>query len=176
MTVLAKVLTLAFLVLCVRSDLRALRIPNAFTGPAMLIGTALGGWAAGWNGVTTSLIGCAVAIAVLFGPFALGGVGAGDVKMMGAVGALLGPNLVLQSLIVGLALGGVFAVARLVRVDKLRETLTAMGRMFGNAVLALSVEPLRMSATNPNAVVLPYSLPLGLGTASVIAISLIGTS
>lgn len=176
MIVLAKAVTLAFLVLCVRSDLRTLRIPNAYTGPAILVGIALGGLAAGWTGVANSLTGCALAIGLLFIPFALGGVGAGDVKMMGAVGALLGPNLVLESLVFGLALGGVFAVGKLVRLSRFRETVVGTGRMFGNAVLAWSVDPLRVSAADPNAVVLPYSLPLGLGTASVIAISLIGTS
>jgi Flp pilus assembly protein protease CpaA len=56
---------------------------------------------AGWSGLHTSLAGLGLAFAILIGPFAAGGIGAGDVKMMAAVGALLGPRLVLFSLVLG---------------------------------------------------------------------------
>ena len=47
-----------------------------------------GGWTAG----AISLAGWAVAIAMFLLPFALGGLGAGDVKLLGALGAWLGPS------------------------------------------------------------------------------------
>lgn len=166
--------TLLFVATCVVSDVRTLRIPNALTGPAILAGLALNAWGFGWGGVQASLGGFALAIVLLLGPFAAGGVGAGDVKMMGAVGALLGPRLVLLSLLVGIALGGVFAVVHLARIARLREKLGDLGRMVANAALSLSFKPLRVSPTDPGAVVLPYSLPLGLGTLCVVVSSLVG--
>lgn len=168
------VATLLFVALCVASDVRTLRIPNLLTGPTMLLGLSLNAWQSGWSGLQTSITGCVAAMILLFAPFALGGVGAGDVKMMGAVGALLGPNLVLESLLFGLALGGVFAIVQLARRRRLREKLAATGRMLTNAILAGSIEPLKLSSTSPNAVALPYSLPLGLGTAGVIALTVVG--
>lgn len=168
--------TLLFVTACVVSDVRTLRIPNAFTGPAMIAGVALNASYAGWGGVQASLTGFALATVLLFGPFALGGVGAGDVKMMSAVGALLGPRLVFESLVIGIALGGVFAVVHLVRIARLREKLSSLGQMIGNAVLMQSLEPLQVSATAPHAVVLPYSLPLALGTLGVMALTVVGKS
>ena len=166
--------TLLFIALCVASDVRTLRIPNAITGPAILAGLVLNTIGTGWTGLGTSLAGFGLAVALLFAPFAMGGIGAGDVKMMGAVGALLGPHLLLQSLFVGVILGGVLAVVRLAGAARLREKLQATWSMAANAVLSRSLAPLRAPAADPNAIVLPYSLPLGVGTLGVIALSMAG--
>ena len=163
--------TLLFVAACVLNDVRTLRIPNKLTAPAMIAGLALNAGYAGWSGVQTSLAGFGLATLLLFGPFALGGVGAGDVKMMSAVGALLGPRLVLESLVIGIALGGVFAVVHLARIARFREKLSSLGQMIGAAVVMRSLVPLKLSPTAADAVVLPYSLPLGLGTLGVIALT-----
>src|SRR5262245_23845257 len=105
--------TLLFLAACIACDVRTLRIPNLLTGPTIVVGIVLNGILHGWTGIGTSFAGFALAVALLFAPFALGGVGAGDVKMMGAIGALLGPRLMLNGLFVGVILGGVFAAIRL---------------------------------------------------------------
>lgn len=165
-------LTLLFLMACIVSDVRTLRIPNLLTAPAILTGLILNAGLWGWPGFTASLGGLALALVLLIGPFALGGIGAGDVKMMGAIGALLGPRLLLNSLVVGLVLGGVFAVVHLAHCGRLREKLGSLGHMIANTVLARSTGPLRLSTSDPNAVVLPYSLPLGVGTAAVILVSM----
>jgi len=148
-----------------------MRIPNRITGPAMLLGLATNGLLGGWHGMAMSLTGLTLATVILIGPFALGGIGAGDVKMMAAVGAFVGPNLVLSSLIAGLILGGVFAVYYLARNARLGEKLAATGRMVANAVLSRSFEPLRLPGTGPSVVALPYSVPLGIGTLGAIALS-----
>lgn len=165
--------TLAFVGVCVASDLRTLRIPNLLTGPAILVGLALNAWFLGWDGVRMSLTGFGLAVLLLFVPFALGGIGGGDVKMMGAIGSLLGPHLLAQGLMIGVVLGGFFAVVQLARLARLREKLAATWAMFGNALLTRSLEPLKTPASRPDAVALPYSLPLGLGTIVVIAICMV---
>jgi prepilin peptidase CpaA len=165
--------TLVFVTVCILIDVRTMRIPNAVTFPGMIAGLALNAWSSGLGGVQASVAGFALATILLVGPFALGGVGAGDVKMMSAVGALLGPSLVLASLIAGISLGGVFAVVHLARIARLGEKLRALGRMLGNAALSRSFAPLKVYATSPQAVVLPYSLPLGLGTFAVIALAVV---
>ena len=174
MTVLLSApLTILFVAVCIVSDVRTRRIPNVLTGPALLAGIALNAGIGGWSGLQGSLAGMAVAMVVLIGPFALGGIGGGDVKMMAAVGALLGPILVIRSLVAGLALGGVVTVAHLARQMRLKEKLASTGRMAVNAVLSRSVEPLRLPASGPTAVLLPYSVPLGIGTLGAIALSVV---
>ena len=166
--------TLLFVTVCVLSDLRTRRIPNVLTGPAILSGFALNLGIFGWSGAQASLAGFGLAILILIAPFAAGGVGGGDVKMMAAVGAFLGPHLLLLSLVIGIVLGGVFATVHLARIARLREKLGDLRRMVANAMLSFSFEPLRVSSAAPGAVVLPYSLPLGLGTFCVIVSSLVG--
>ena len=162
-----------FVSACIVSDVRTLRIPNALTGPAILIGLALNTACFGPSGALASLAGLGLAIALMLTPFALGGIGGGDVKMMGAVGAFLGPALIMKSLLLGFILGGAFAIAHLIRISRLREKLAITWLMFHNAVVSRSLEPLQAPRDSPNAVALPYSVPLGIGTASVIAISVL---
>ncbi len=101
---------LAIAALACAVDLRTRRIPNVLT-----FGAAVGGlvFHLATNGVAggmESVAGWIVGAAVLFVPFALGGMGAGDVKLLGALGAWLGPSDALWlALYTGMA-GGVMAV------------------------------------------------------------------
>jgi prepilin peptidase CpaA len=165
--------TIVFVSMCIAFDVRTLRIPNLVTGPAILLGTAANCWLAGWSGLEASAVGFAMAVGLLLVPFALGGIGGGDVKMMGAVGAFLGPALTLQSLLVGLMAGGCFAAVHLARKSRLREKLLATAHMFVQATMTQSLEPLRAPAAAPGAIVLPYSVPLGLGTMIAIVVALV---
>lgn len=106
----AQVVSLGLAVVACGWDLRTRRIPQALTLGGALAGLAYhlmnGGWSAGLG----SAIGWAVGIAIFFVPFALGGLGAGDVKLLGAIGAWLGPmNAVWVGLYAGAA-GGVLAI------------------------------------------------------------------
>ena len=161
---------LAFVTLCMASDLRTRRIPNALTGPAILAGAALNVLYGGRAGLTASLLGLGMGLGALLAPFAAGGIGGGDVKMMGAVGALLGPHRTLVSLATGLVLGGLVMVVHLARQGRLREKLLATAVMIGGAAAERSIEPLTLSADAPGAVSLPYSVPLGLGTLAALMV------
>lgn len=154
-----------FVTLCVMSDVGTRRIPNALTLSGMGIGLTLGAFSSGITGGLVSLGGLALALAILIVPFALGGIGGGDVKMMAAVGALVGPKVLLASLLVGMLLGGLVAAGVLWRRGRLREKLHATGAMVRSALLTRSWDPLRAPASSEDAVTLPYSVPLGLGTA-----------
>jgi prepilin peptidase CpaA len=106
----AQVVSLGLAVVACGWDLRTRRIPQALTLGGALAGLAFhllsGGWSAGLGSAT----GWAVGIAIFFVPFALGGLGAGDVKLLGAIGAWLGP---MSAVWVGLyagAAGGVLAI------------------------------------------------------------------
>jgi prepilin peptidase CpaA len=72
-------------------DLRERRIPNWLTFGAALTGVAYQLYMHGMHGLMTGGAGWLVGMAVFFLPFALGGLGAGDVKLVAALGAWLGP-------------------------------------------------------------------------------------
>jgi len=161
---------LGFVMLCMASDLRTRRIPNALTAPTMIVGAVLNVVYGGCSGLAVSVGGLGLAVGILVLPFVAGGIGGGDVKMMGAIGALVGPHRVAQSLAVGIVLGGLVMVGHLARQGRLREKLLAIATMIGAAATDVSVEPLKLSAEGPDAVSLPYSVPLGLGTLAVLVL------
>ena len=79
------------LVACV-TDLRSRRIPNVLTFGAATAGLVFHIFAPMGEGPTTALLGWLIGVAIFFVPFALGGLGGGDVKLLGALGAWLGPS------------------------------------------------------------------------------------
>ena len=92
-------------------DVRERRIPNWLTFGGALAAFAYHGWTAGLPGIGTAAGGWFVGVAIFFLPFALGGLGAGDVKLVAALGAWLGwYDTVWLGLYTGAA-GGVLALA-----------------------------------------------------------------
>lgn len=72
-------------------DVATRRIPNLLTFGAALVALIAHAYICGWNGLGMAAAGWAAGVALFFPVFALGGMGAGDVKLLGAVGAWLGP-------------------------------------------------------------------------------------
>ena len=111
------------LVACI-TDLKTRRIPNVLTFGAA--GVAIGAHAAasGVAGLSSSVSGWLLGIALFFPFFALRGLGAGDVKLLGAIGAWTGPALVFRvALYAGIA-GGVLAVIVALHAGYMKQALT----------------------------------------------------
>ncbi len=101
------------LLIALATDMKAYKIPNALTYPAaaavLIFYTALNGM----GGFLFSLLGMAAGLGIFFLPFALGFMGAGDVKLMAVVGATLGARGVLNACIFTSLAGGILAIALL---------------------------------------------------------------
>lgn len=110
-------------------DLRSRRIPNELTAAMTGIGFALA--ASGTSGVSTgaSLAGLVLGLLLMMPGYALGATGAGDVKLMAAVGAIVGPALVLSAFLFTAVAGGVLAVIVASRRQRLGATLARTGRL-----------------------------------------------
>ncbi len=166
-----EIILLAFVCACCASDLRTRRIPNALSGFGIALGVALNWAHAGASGVASSIVGISLITTILLAPFALGGIGGGDVKMMAAVGAFLGPRLAMFGLAAGTVLGGVVMALHLARVGRLLEKLRSLGAMIASVVTTQTLAGLHVSARDPGAISLPYSIPLGLGTLATLLVA-----
>src|SRR5436309_3229359 len=82
-------------------DLRERRIPNFLVLPAACIGLGLNLYG-GWDGLLFSAQGLAVGLTLLFVPYLLGAMGAGDVKFLAAIGAFVGAVGVARVLLLSL--------------------------------------------------------------------------
>ena len=81
----------AFALVAVGWDIGTRRIPNLLTFGAALVALLVHAYIGGWQALGMAIAGWAAGVALFFPFFALGGMGAGDVKLLGAVGAWLGP-------------------------------------------------------------------------------------
>jgi len=92
------------------NDLRFQKIPNLLTYPSMGIALVYHFIMNGPDGLLFSAGGLALGIAVLILPYLMGGMGAGDAKLMGAVGAILGAKGVFVAFLFTAIAGGIYAL------------------------------------------------------------------
>ena len=160
----AQVVSLGLALVACGWDLRTRRIPQALTLGGALAGLIFHVVSGGWNAGVGSATGWAVGIAIFFVPFALGGLGAGDVKLLGAIGAWLGP---MNALWVGLyagAAGGVLAIFVAVTKGYLFQAVGNVGVMLAYWRLN-GVRPLpEMTLEHSRGPRLAYAVPILAGT------------
>ncbi|MGQ3683780.1 MAG: A24 family peptidase [Candidatus Loosdrechtia sp.] len=119
----------ATLFIAVVYDLRFQKIPNWITFPVMAAGVAFHTVTTGVQGLAFSAGGVFTGIAVFMPFYLFSGMGAGDVKLMGAIGGLLGMKGVLTAAIGTSLAGGVYAVILLAFHGQLVETVKRYGQM-----------------------------------------------
>ena len=124
--------TTILVVLVAISDWRSRRIPNAFVFPAIIIGLALHAARSGWNGLQFSLKGLGLGLALLMLPHLFGGMKAGDVKFLAAIGALVGAFDVFRTLLLTVLIYPLLVIVPVWRAGKLKLTLLRFGRVFFN--------------------------------------------
>ena len=113
----------AFLFLFVEEDIRRRRIPNWLTVSGILTALVLAAVSGGWIGIAQAVAGAVTALALLIIPFAMRGLGAGDVKALMVLGALWGPLAILGTLPWMLIAGGLLALCILAARGRLLDLL-----------------------------------------------------
>lgn len=126
MTVVNNGLLMLLVVTSAIFDAKERRIPNKITFLGIILGLFINLFLGGWTGLFNSFLGMLAGIAIFFIPFAMGGMGAGDVKLMGAIGALMGWRFSLETAIYSAVVGGVMVFVYLAYTGKILETLSGM--------------------------------------------------
>jgi prepilin peptidase CpaA len=106
-------------------DVKFRRIPNWLTLPLVVTGLAVGAWQGGWPGLGDALAGCFIVALPYVLLFLLGG-GAGDAKMMGALGAWLGLRDGVVVLVAVAVVGAIFGMIKMSAEKSLRRRLGGM--------------------------------------------------
>ena len=145
------------------NDYRSRLIPNFITFAAMLTGLAMHGLHNGWNGLSYSLSGLAVGGGLLSVFYLMGGMGAGDVKLLAGVGALVGAERVFAVFVLTVIAGGVMAVGQIA----INQSLKNIFSRIKSFVVAFSYknhfrvdDQINGSAKNT----LPYGVAIAIGT------------
>ena len=101
----------ALLAIASFSDLRSSRIPNWLTFSGAGLALLVHAWMSGVQGLLFSFAGLGAGLGLFLIPYLSGGVGAGDVKLMATVGAMVGPYGALLSGLLAMVVGGAYALA-----------------------------------------------------------------
>ena len=107
-------------------DLKERRIPNALTFPVFVVGLIWATWFGGISGLAESAGTCALLALPYVFLFLFFGGGAGDAKLMGAIGAWLGFRQGLTVLACVAIAGGGLAIAKAIAQKKLKFVLTSV--------------------------------------------------
>jgi len=116
--------SLFFLVISVTDTLFA-KIHNLSVVGLLVAGSVLNFHQTGVSGLVDAGLGLIVGICLLLGPYLFGGMGAGDVKALGALGALIGPEPVFQVFLYTALFGGILGIVHYVLNCSLRDKATA---------------------------------------------------
>jgi len=118
------------LLICLYTDLKKRKIYNAVLFPSLILGLVLNVLSNGYRGLINSEQGFLLGLGLLIIPFILGGMGAGDVKLLAVIGGIKGPEFVFLTFLgTGIA-GGLIAAGILIAQGRLGETLKSFGRGF----------------------------------------------
>lgn len=157
-----------------------LKVPNWLTFPLVLSGWALGlvhnfGWweSTGEGGIGAALAGTALGFILLLPVYAIGGMGAGDVKMQMGFGSWVGAyfglwtalGIIFWAFCVAVIIGGVIALAMIAIRGQFRRNLANTKEIVGDWLTANTVGEVAEKAAKRKSRLhlLPYGIPLCLG-------------
>ena len=145
-------------------DVKSRRIPNFITFPSILFGLALHLALGGWRQLLTSLAAGLICGLVFLVFYIAGGMGAGDVKLIAAVGCIAGMPHVAYLLVLTALSGGVMAAALALARGRLQQTISNVGALASHhAHEGLQPHP-DLNLSNSETLRLPYALAIAGGS------------
>lgn len=143
------------------TDWRWRRIPNWATVPGAAVGIAMNSVAYGWLGAKSALEGLGLGLLLLF-PFVLiRALGAGDWKLVGALGAFLGPRELLVVLLAALLIAGLMALVLVIYKRRLGQTLRNIARIVFALITGHAGVP-SVSLDNPETLKVPFGVAVAI--------------
>lgn len=146
-----------------------LKVPNWITFPMIASGWVYSATLspyAGWEGLLWSLGGTAVGLMLLLPAYAIGGMGAGDVKLMAGIGAWVWVETTLYSFAASAVIGGVIAIAMVVLRRGWQKHHGQFWMIWNEILTVKNPEALAEIAAErkPRMMLLPYGIPIAIGT------------
>jgi prepilin peptidase CpaA len=143
-----------------------LRVPNWLTFHFVIGGLAFAAWSGGSSALLWSLGGAALGLVLLLPLYSIGGMGAGDVKLLAGVGAWMGPALTLGAFVTAGLTGGLMALAMVAWSGRYARHY-AMFHTIKQEILTVR-DPVLLSekaaARKPTMMLLPYGIPITVGS------------
>jgi len=155
-------------------DVRYRRIPNWLSLSGILLGLALNAFLyRGWPGLRLSLQGLALGFGVYFMLYALRAMGAGDVKLMGAVGAIVGWRDWFGTFLITAIIGGAMALILMALRGRIRKTLWNVGFILSELKSGRPayMKKEELDVRSPKAFGLPHGAVIAVGAIFFLALA-----
>lgn len=140
-------------------DLVSRRIPNALTYSGIVVGLLVGLWPGVGPNLTDSLLGIAAVFVPSLLLFAIGSMGGGDVKLLTAIGALVGYPVILDVMFYAIVFGCVWGLAVIIWRGRVLDTLKG----FWSLLLSLFY-PGTYKIVPVQDLSVPFGVPIAAGT------------
>ncbi len=160
--------------IAVIEDVRRLKIPNWVTFPTIIFALAYHFHSGGLDGLLFSAGGLATGIGLFIIPYLMGGMGAGDAKLMGAAGAILGPEGILIVSVIVILTGGIYGLG--IFALHPRYAVSFIGRLWATfKTLFLTGQVIIIPPDkDEKRLVLRYAIPIAIGNLSYVAMEITG--
>ena len=152
----------------VYTDCRWRKIKNSVTFSAIILGLLLHTLSNGWIGLIFAAIGLLVGVGLMLIPFLYGQMGAGDVKLMGALGSLLGGYEILNVFLYTTIAGGIIALGIAVYYKNVINTLKKVWLLVKCLVLFRS--PGTGLILFNKSIPMPYGVAIGIGAMTFLVV------
>jgi prepilin peptidase CpaA len=143
-------------------DVRYRRIPNPFVLATLVGGVAINVIFSGLPGLYSSLSGCGLAFIFMFMLHVFGAMGAGDVKLFAAIGAVIGAKLVVPTFVVVVLTGGLLAVVSMVRSGMVLTTMHRVLQIFVGMLPGWQMP--KFAVPTDRRYTIPYGVAITLGS------------
>ena len=162
------ILAAAFALTAGITDFRSRKIPNWLTYPAIPVAILLHWIIAGPHAALLSLGGAAIGLVILLPFVLLGGLGGGDWKLVGGLGAFFEPRRLVPVLILTLMINGIMALALILWKKRVGKTARNLGRMAA-AIFKLHTPGPELRIDNSESEKVPFGIAAAIATLLYVA-------
>src|SRR3982750_2902867 len=173
MPILLKVILIGVVLVAGAYDARYRKIPNWLSLSGLILGLGINTLLSGWGGLGAAALGFGLAMLIYTPIYLVRGMGAGDVKLMAAIGAIVGPHDWLGIFIATALVGGVVSLTAVVIKKRTHQTLLNLATILSEL---LQFPPpaktdSRLDVRNPNALRMPHALNIAAGCIAFLCLS-----
>lgn len=159
--ILKTIILVIITVISAYTDLKENKIRNKYLLPALVLGLVIAFIDNRFNGLIDSLKGVAIPFAILFIPYLLKLIGAGDVKLYCVIGAIMGYKFLVNNLFYTILTAGVFAVILLVFSKK---TIQTIRKIILYIITTITFKSFEEYKPMENMKKIPLAVPIFIGT------------
>ena len=148
-----------------------LKVPNWLTFPMVVSGWIASAVFFGWAGLGWSLLGTAVGLGLLLPAYAIGGMGAGDVKLLAGVGAWVGVTHTFWAFVISVVAGAVIAMGMVLYRGRWRHHQSQFLGILTEILIVRNPSQLSAMAAERKSsmMLLPYGIPIAIGSIAYFA-------